>query len=113
LLSAWAGTFAGATANEQDAPEAGIHDHAGNGRLAATHTVTTVASRVNIGDGVNSGGGVNAGTQHEGFSTFRRQELIDMKAAEIESLQAERHELVDVLKWPGLRNLLLATSPRP
>jgi len=25
LLSAWAGTFAEATANEQEAPEAGIH----------------------------------------------------------------------------------------
>jgi chromosome segregation ATPase len=37
-------------------------------------------------------------------------ELLAGVAEQAEALQAEPNQLADVLKWPGLRNLLLRTS---
>jgi hypothetical protein len=41
------------------------------------------------------------------------KKLLERAAGEIESLQAERGQMADVLKWPRLHNLLLHTSPSP
>jgi hypothetical protein len=40
-------------------------------------------------------------------------ELLAGVAEQAEALQAERDQLADVLKWRGLRYLLLRTSPSP
>jgi hypothetical protein len=51
------------------------------------------------------------GRSREGLEEDKK--LLERAAGEIESLQAERGQMADVLKWPRLHNLLLHTSPSP